>query len=104
MAEKQKHDGRVKIGHYVLGDTLGVGTFGKVKSECSDAGGGPGGRWRARGRAGEPPASRAAAPGVGRGSPRYELCLGGPCESPVPSLSLRALVCRTGRLAQSEGP
>ncbi|NXE18947.1 AAPK2 kinase, partial [Ardeotis kori] len=33
MAEKQKHDGRVKIGHYVLGDTLGVGTFGKVKGE-----------------------------------------------------------------------
>nr|ACU31021.1 AMP-activated protein kinase alpha-2 variant B [Mus musculus] len=32
MAEKQKHDGRVKIGHYVLGDTLGVGTFGKVKT------------------------------------------------------------------------
>lgn len=32
MAEKQKHDGRVKIGHYVLGVTLGVGTFGKVKS------------------------------------------------------------------------
>uniref|UniRef100_A0A8C0GY30 non-specific serine/threonine protein kinase n=1 Tax=Chelonoidis abingdonii TaxID=106734 RepID=A0A8C0GY30_CHEAB len=31
MAEKQKHDGRVKIGHYALGDTLGVGTFGKVK-------------------------------------------------------------------------
>ncbi|XP_036090339.1 5'-AMP-activated protein kinase catalytic subunit alpha-2 isoform X1 [Rousettus aegyptiacus] len=31
MAEKQKHDGRVKIGHYVLGVTLGVGTFGKVK-------------------------------------------------------------------------
>ncbi|XP_069088700.1 5'-AMP-activated protein kinase catalytic subunit alpha-2 isoform X1 [Pleurodeles waltl] len=31
MAEKQKHDGRVKIGHYLLGDTLGVGTFGKVK-------------------------------------------------------------------------
>uniref|UniRef100_A0A5F8H8U1 non-specific serine/threonine protein kinase n=1 Tax=Monodelphis domestica TaxID=13616 RepID=A0A5F8H8U1_MONDO len=31
MAEKPKHDGRVKIGHYVLGDTLGVGTFGKVK-------------------------------------------------------------------------
>ncbi|KAE8609789.1 hypothetical protein XENTR_v10011911 [Xenopus tropicalis] len=31
MAEKQKHDGRVKIGHYILGDTLGVGTFGKVK-------------------------------------------------------------------------
>lgn len=32
MAEKQKHEGRVKIGHYILGDTLGVGTFGKVKS------------------------------------------------------------------------
>uniref|UniRef100_A0A8C5FGT9 non-specific serine/threonine protein kinase n=1 Tax=Gadus morhua TaxID=8049 RepID=A0A8C5FGT9_GADMO len=32
MAERQqKHEGRVKIGHYVLGDTLGVGTFGKVK-------------------------------------------------------------------------
>ena len=24
---------QVKIGHYVLGDTLGVGTFGKVKSK-----------------------------------------------------------------------
>lgn len=23
----------VKIGHYILGETLGVGTFGKVKSE-----------------------------------------------------------------------
>lgn len=23
----------VKIGHYVLGETLGIGTFGKVKSE-----------------------------------------------------------------------
>ena len=31
-AEKQKHDGQVKIGHYILGDTLGVGTFGKVKA------------------------------------------------------------------------
>uniref|UniRef100_A0A4W5MNQ0 Acetyl-CoA carboxylase kinase n=1 Tax=Hucho hucho TaxID=62062 RepID=A0A4W5MNQ0_9TELE len=33
MAERQhKHEGgRVKIGHYLLGDTLGVGTFGKVK-------------------------------------------------------------------------
>ncbi|XP_048832342.1 5'-AMP-activated protein kinase catalytic subunit alpha-2 isoform X1 [Brienomyrus brachyistius] len=31
MAEKQKYEGRVKIGHYILGDTLGVGTFGKVK-------------------------------------------------------------------------
>uniref|UniRef100_A0A8C8GA36 5'-AMP-activated protein kinase catalytic subunit alpha-1 n=1 Tax=Oncorhynchus tshawytscha TaxID=74940 RepID=A0A8C8GA36_ONCTS len=29
--DKQKHEGRVKIGHYILGDTLGVGTFGKVK-------------------------------------------------------------------------
>lgn len=28
MAEKPL----VKIGHYVLGETLGVGTFGKVKS------------------------------------------------------------------------
>lgn len=37
--EKQKHEGRVKIGHYILGDTLGVGTFGKVKgrSDCPDA-------------------------------------------------------------------
>ena len=24
----------VKIGHYTLGQTLGVGTFGKVKSTC----------------------------------------------------------------------
>ncbi|OWK57803.1 5'-AMP-activated protein kinase catalytic subunit alpha-1 [Lonchura striata] len=32
VADKQKHEhGRVKIGHYILGDTLGVGTFGKVK-------------------------------------------------------------------------
>ncbi|XP_034386208.1 5'-AMP-activated protein kinase catalytic subunit alpha-2 isoform X3 [Cyclopterus lumpus] len=29
--EQPKHEGRVKIGHYILGDTLGVGTFGKVK-------------------------------------------------------------------------
>ncbi|XP_026854318.1 5'-AMP-activated protein kinase catalytic subunit alpha-1 [Electrophorus electricus] len=29
--DKPKHEGRVKIGHYILGDTLGVGTFGKVK-------------------------------------------------------------------------
>ncbi|RMC19629.1 hypothetical protein DUI87_03190 [Hirundo rustica rustica] len=30
--DKQKPEhGRVKIGHYILGDTLGVGTFGKVK-------------------------------------------------------------------------
>lgn len=36
--EKPKHEGRVKIGHYILGDTLGVGTFGKVKgmSDCLD--------------------------------------------------------------------
>ena len=32
--DKQKHEGRVKIGHYILGDTLGVGTFGKVKGMC----------------------------------------------------------------------
>lgn len=25
----------VKIGHYVLGETIGMGTFGKVKSELS---------------------------------------------------------------------
>ncbi|PKU31816.1 rna-directed dna polymerase from mobile element jockey-like [Limosa lapponica baueri] len=36
MADKQKHEhGRVKIGHYILGDTLGVGTFGKVKGKTS---------------------------------------------------------------------
>lgn len=34
--DKQKHEGRVKIGHYILGDTLGVGTFGKVKGNCYD--------------------------------------------------------------------
>lgn len=43
-ADKQKHhDGRMKIGHYILGDTLGVGTFGKVKGKCKlreDTGGG----------------------------------------------------------------
>lgn len=32
--DKQKHEGRVKIGHYILGDTLGVGTFGKVKGKA----------------------------------------------------------------------
>ena len=26
----------LKIGHYALGDTLGVGTFGKVKGEKQD--------------------------------------------------------------------
>ncbi|KAM6306645.1 5'-AMP-activated protein kinase catalytic subunit alpha-1-like [Podargus strigoides] len=31
-ADKKKHEHRrVKIGHYILGDTVGVGTFGKVK-------------------------------------------------------------------------
>lgn len=34
--DKQKHEGRVKIGHYILGDTLGVGTFGKVKGKGLD--------------------------------------------------------------------
>lgn len=34
--DKTKHEGRVKIGHYILGDTLGVGTFGKVKGKCPD--------------------------------------------------------------------
>jgi len=24
---------KIKIGHYILGETLGVGTFGKVKGE-----------------------------------------------------------------------
>lgn len=77
MAEKQKHDGRVKIGHYVLGDTLGVGTFGKVKSECSGAGARPGGRWSARGRARGTSTwrgSRSVGPGRTGG---YGVCLGG---------------------------
>lgn len=73
MAEKQKHDGRVKIGHYVLGDTLGVGTFGKVKSECSGAGVRPGGRWSARGRAGGT-STRRGSPGVGPGRPAVMGC------------------------------
>lgn len=39
VADKQKHEhGRVKIGHYILGDTLGVGTFGKVKGERRERG------------------------------------------------------------------
>lgn len=39
VADKQKHEhGRVKIGHYILGDTLGVGTFGKVKGEWQGVG------------------------------------------------------------------
>lgn len=33
MAEKSPATaGQVKIGHYILGETLGTGTFGKVKS------------------------------------------------------------------------
>ena len=39
MADKTDGKGKpmaeVKIGHYILGDTLGVGTFGKVKSKNS---------------------------------------------------------------------
>lgn len=33
MAEKSSssQNAQVKIGHYILGDTLGIGTFGKVK-------------------------------------------------------------------------
>lgn len=33
MADKNQAQAQVKIGHYILGDTLGVGTFGKVKSK-----------------------------------------------------------------------
>lgn len=35
MAEKSSssQNAQVKIGHYILGDTLGIGTFGKVKSK-----------------------------------------------------------------------
>jgi hypothetical protein len=32
MADKSAGSGQVKIGHYILGETLGTGTFGKVKS------------------------------------------------------------------------
>lgn len=50
-ADKQKHEhGRVKIGHYILGDTLGVGTFGKVKGERRGARRGCGEREQAGGR------------------------------------------------------
>ena len=31
MSDKGSAQPLVKIGHYILGDTLGVGTFGKVK-------------------------------------------------------------------------
>ncbi|KAL3252364.1 hypothetical protein MRX96_017682 [Rhipicephalus microplus] len=36
MADKSQPQGQplVKIGHYILGETLGVGTFGKVKTAC----------------------------------------------------------------------
>jgi len=37
MAERLQQTAQqpiVKIGHYTLGQTLGVGTFGKVKSKC----------------------------------------------------------------------
>lgn len=34
MSDQQtKEKPMIKIGHYVLGETLGVGTFGKVKSK-----------------------------------------------------------------------
>ena len=34
MAEKSPTTpSQVRIGHYILGDTLGVGTFGKVKGK-----------------------------------------------------------------------
>ena len=33
MADKSSPPAQVRIGHYLLGDTLGVGTFGKVKSK-----------------------------------------------------------------------
>lgn len=36
MADKSgSNTAQVKIGHYILGDTLGIGTFGKVKSKPS---------------------------------------------------------------------
>lgn len=65
VADKQKHEhGRVKIGHYILGDTLGVGTFGKVKGER---------RERSRGHS----AARQRGPGAGSaarsGAARAEL-------------------------------
>jgi hypothetical protein len=37
MEERMKKNEKkkiVKIGNYTLGQTLGVGTFGKVKSKC----------------------------------------------------------------------
>lgn len=58
-ADKQKHEherGRVKMGHCVLGDALGVGTFGKVKGE----------RWGV----GPPPAPRSSTAQSGCGGQR----------------------------------
>ncbi|RDD46255.1 5'-AMP-activated protein kinase catalytic subunit alpha-2 [Trichoplax sp. H2] len=34
MIRNKKMDQKIKIGHYILGNTLGVGTFGKVKPVC----------------------------------------------------------------------
>ena len=33
MDKKHHKSAQLKIGHYVLGETLGAGTFGKVKGE-----------------------------------------------------------------------
>lgn len=35
MDKKHHKSAQLKIGHYVLGETLGAGTFGKVKGELS---------------------------------------------------------------------
>lgn len=68
VADKQKHEhGRVKIGHYILGDTLGVGTFGKVKGER---------RERGRGALGGPSAGPGAESPLGAGLARVR-CRGG---------------------------
>lgn len=107
MAEKQKHDGRVKIGHYVLGDTLGVGTFGKVKSECRDGRGlGGAGRQVERPRASRGPSTSRGSRGVGLGDdPALRAVASAVPASPLALLyPLSALVCRAGRLAQSAGP
>ena len=31
--QQQQHSQSIKIGHYILGETLGIGSFGKVKSK-----------------------------------------------------------------------
>jgi hypothetical protein len=98
MAEKQKHDGRVKIGHYVLGDTLGVGTFGKVKSECSGAGGRAGASeagWQVE-RSRASPGHKHLEPQPGRGSggtSGYGVCLGGGCLRAPCLFSMPQLAC-----------